>query len=273
MRRLILFMLFLAAIAPTAAPAAEDLVRPEPRALLAEAFAARYDCTLSGVVEIETRKRGIRAVGRTVHVASKLIDDRLHTYARFQGPPHLRGMAFLGIEADDAESSDERFVYLPSLRRVRRVGGAHSSDSFLGTDLSYHDFERQRATSFAVLLAGGETVGSEPAWRLTARPHRPADHDRVDYLVALHDAAILSTHYYKRNEAEPYKSLQMPRAAMHGRGSCRIPGRVSVEDRQRRTRTDLRVHALEVDAPFEDSLFTMTSLETARRIPGMRRAR
>ena len=273
MRRPFLFMLFLAAIAPSAARAADDVAPPAPQALLAEAFSARYDCALSGVVEIETRKGGVRAVGRTVHVASKLIDDRLHTYARFQRPSYLRGMAFLGIEAKGARSSDERFVYLPSLRRVRRVGGAHSSDSFLGTDLSYHDFERQRAARFAVLLAGRETLGSEPAWRLTARPRHPADHERVDYLVALEDAAILGTHYYKRGETEPYKSLLMPRADMHGRGPCRIPGLVSVRDRQRRTRTDLRVHALEIDAPFEDSLFTMTALETARSIPGMRRAR
>lgn len=270
MRLTFLLMLCLSALASFAAEAAEDVESPSARALLAEAFAARYDCTLSGIVEIETRKGETFAVGRTVHVASKLIDDRLHTYARFQRPPHLRGMAFLGIESGKLRASDERFVYLPSLRRVRRVGGTHASDSFLGTDLSYHDFERQHVEGFAVGFAGREKIDEEETWRLTARPLRPVDHVRVDYQVARDDAAILGAHYYKRGESDPYKALQMPRAGMHARGPCRIPGRIQVQDRQRRTATELRVHGLEIDARFDDSLFSMTSLETARSIPGMR---
>ena len=134
-----------------------------PGAVLQRAFDVRYECTITGVIEIETRKGQTAAQRRRMDIATKSIEGRLHTYAVFREPPHVRGMAFLGIESKRAGRSDERFVYLPSLRKIRRVSASQSDDAFLGTDLSYQDFERQREESYAVSLQGEATVGGEGA--------------------------------------------------------------------------------------------------------------
>jgi hypothetical protein len=56
---------------------------------------------------------------------------------RFTHPADIKGTAFLVWEQPNAD--DERFLYLPSLGRVRRIAGSESQESFVGSDLTYED--------------------------------------------------------------------------------------------------------------------------------------
>ena len=56
---------------------------------------------------------------------------------RFTHPADIKGTAFLVWEQPNAD--DERFLYLPSLGRVRRIAGSEAQESFVGSDLTYED--------------------------------------------------------------------------------------------------------------------------------------
>jgi len=241
----------------------------KPSELLQRAFDTRYRCAITGVIQIDTRKGESAAQRRTMNVATKAIGGRLHTYAVFREPPHVRGVAFLGIEPKDSSKSEERFVYLPSLRKIRRVSGSQSEDAFLGTDLSYHDFERQREDGYEVSLGGEIRIGDEAAWVVLARPLGAAGFDSVEHAVSSADYAILRTRYFKQGSDGAYKQLEMDRAHIVEHDGCRVPTRIRVEDRQRGTSTTLEVSALRLDAELPDDLFSMVALETKRAIPGI----
>jgi hypothetical protein len=55
----------------------------------------------------------------------------------FQQPASVAGTRFLTM--DNAGGTDDRWIYLPSLGRVRRVAASEGSGSFVGTDFSYDD--------------------------------------------------------------------------------------------------------------------------------------
>ena len=61
--------------------------------------------------------------------------DRL--LIRFTYPNDIRGTGFLVWEHPN--SDDERFLYLPSLGRVRRIAGTEAQESFVGSDFTYED--------------------------------------------------------------------------------------------------------------------------------------
>ena len=61
--------------------------------------------------------------------------DRL--LIRFTFPNDIRGTSFLVWK--HPKSEDERFLYLPSLGRVRRIAGSEAQESFVGSDFSYED--------------------------------------------------------------------------------------------------------------------------------------
>jgi outer membrane lipoprotein-sorting protein len=56
---------------------------------------------------------------------------------RFTYPNDIAGTGFLVWEHPGGE--DERFLYLPSLGRVRRIAGSETQQSFVGSDFTYED--------------------------------------------------------------------------------------------------------------------------------------
>jgi hypothetical protein len=252
-----------------AAPAAAFDPDAAPHQLLSAAFERRYSCPITGVVHIATRKGEARARDRRLHVAAKFVNGKLHTYAIFREPQYVRGMAFLGVESDDPNLSEQQFVYLPSMAKVRRISGSQPTDSFLGTDLSYQDFQRQhperyRATGVAAGRAQGEEIRTVSVVPLFEAPYVHAEYD-----IAASDGAILGTRYRKRMDQDAYKRMEMPRARIVTNGDCTVPTRVIVDDHRRGTHTELDIAELRTNADLDDSLFTYSALEARRAIPGI----
>jgi len=55
----------------------------------------------------------------------------------YQSPTNIKGTAFLTFYYVNKE--DDRWLYLPALRKTRRISGSEKGDYFLGTDLTYED--------------------------------------------------------------------------------------------------------------------------------------
>ena len=155
------------------------------------------------------------------------------------------------------------------MAKVRRVSGSQPSDSFLGTDLSYHDFQRQHPERYRATIATPGTAQGEAIQTVSVLPLFDAPYSNVEYDIAVADGAILGTHYYKRADQRAYKDMQMPRADIVTQKGCSVPTRVIVDDRQRGTHTELTISELRANAPLDDALFTYSALESRREIPGI----
>jgi len=241
----------------------------DPQHRLTRAFERRYACSITGVVRIATRKGDAQARERRLHVAAKFVKGKLHTYAIFREPEYVRGMAFLGVESDDPRQSEQQFVYLPSMAKVRRVSGSQPTDSFLGTDLSYNDFQRQHPERYRATRATAGTIDGEAIETISVLPLFDAPYSNVEYEIAISDGVILGTHYYKRADQSAYKDMRMPRADIATQAGCSVPMRVIVDDHQRGTHTELTISELRANAPLDDALFTYSALEARRDIPGI----
>lgn len=55
----------------------------------------------------------------------------------FQRPTNVAGTRFLTM--DNASGGEDRWIFLPSLGRLRRIAASENSSSFMGTDFSYDD--------------------------------------------------------------------------------------------------------------------------------------
>ena len=59
------------------------------------------------------------------------------TLIRFTSPADIQGTGFLAIE--DGQGGTEQFLYLPALKRTRRIVAGQKSRSFVNTDFTYED--------------------------------------------------------------------------------------------------------------------------------------
>lgn len=233
-----------------------------PERILGEAFRNRYDCDTRSKIELVMRNSRGSERRRLFDTVSKRIDGRLRSIGRLLEPDHLRGMTIMTIEVPG--KSEDTFIYLPSLRKVRRVSSAQRADSFLGSDLTYEDFERRRVADFEIESMSAESFEGEPVWRIRARPRRPQSYAHLDFYVARTDAAILATRYYKAGAAEPFRTLDSPRSGMAEQGGHVLPLRLVARNRLRETSTEITVSDLVVNPAIAESLFSLTTLESQR---------
>ncbi len=177
-------------------------------------------------------------------------------------PQQERGTAFLLIER---EGEDEMFSYLPEYRKVRRITSRAITGSFLGSDLSYEDFQEIQG------LAEHARVERLADASLAGRPV---------YVLEAIAAEGSSSEYERVRSYFDRESCVLMRAELTGRGVDRevevawsdvervgerwIPKRLTLRDREKSTETRLSILETEWDVELPDRLFTETELSKGR---------
>lgn len=64
-------------------------------------------------------------------------------------PNNIKGTAFLTYDYPEAGKDDDQWLYLPALRKVRRISASDRGDYFLGTDFTYEDIKLESRASMA----------------------------------------------------------------------------------------------------------------------------
>ncbi len=69
--------------------------------------------------------------------------EEKRTVIFYRSPTNVKGTGFLTYDYSQAETDDDQWLYLPALRKVRRISAADRGDYFLGTDFSYEDIKKE----------------------------------------------------------------------------------------------------------------------------------
>jgi Outer membrane lipoprotein-sorting protein len=199
---------------PPAAPTAEDVAR-----LVQDRDTGR-DSRSSMWMKLHDRHARVRERalsiislrGRDGPGASPSAPDGDRLLIRFNYPNDIRGTSFLVWEHPNAD--DERFLYLPSLGRVRRIAGAETQESFVGSDFTYEDIGGRELDDYTYTFAGpdGTNASWSPApggqvrqaWRLESRrKDASAEFPRVVSLVLKDSHVVVAAEIYnRRNEKQ-----------------------------------------------------------------------
>lgn len=84
---------------------------------------------------------------------------------RFTAPADVSGMKFLLVQKDSGD--DERTLYVPELKRSRRIAGGNRSERFMGTDFNYADMDRREVRTGDAVLGPDENIGKYPCYHVT----------------------------------------------------------------------------------------------------------
>lgn len=90
---------------------------------------------------------------------------------RFLAPADVKGTATLMIE--HADGDDDIWIYLPALKKVRRLVANNKKDSFVGTDFSYGDIIGHRVDDWTYTYVGTEDVDGASCHVVEAAPKTP----------------------------------------------------------------------------------------------------
>src|SRR5688572_17759439 len=77
---------------------------------------------------------------RALDILARKVESRVQTVVRFLNPADVAGTAFLLLEQKDGAT--DQYIYLPGLRRTRRIVGREREGSFMGSDFTYAELRR-----------------------------------------------------------------------------------------------------------------------------------
>ena len=216
------------------------------------------------------RERALTLVtlrGREAPGAQKRAPDGDRLLIRFTYPNDIRGTSFLVWKHPKGE--DERFLYLPSLGRVRRIAGSEAQESFVGSDFSYEDIGGRDLDEFTYALLDENAAWTSPegaprpAYRLESkRKDRLAEFPRVVSLVLKDSFVVVGADVYnRRNEKQKVYSVSRLQQAQ---GVWTVIASSMTNDLDR-TRTDLAVEKIEYNTGLKEDAFSRRALEGAGR--------
>ena len=93
----------------------------------------------------------------------------------FLQPANIRDTALLTYDYDGVEQDDDQWLYLPALKKVRRISASDRGDYFMGTDFTFEDVKQTpELEDYNWRLVGSETVDGHDCWVVEGEPKTDA---------------------------------------------------------------------------------------------------
>lgn len=117
---------------------------------------------------------------RELKIYSRDFNEDSKALSLFESPADIRGTAYLNFDWDNTERDDDSWLYLPSLQKVKRLATGDKSDSFLGSDFTYADFNGFEIEWYDYsFLNESEIVDGFDCWVIEAIP-KPEFKERAE---------------------------------------------------------------------------------------------
>jgi hypothetical protein len=99
----------------------------------------------------------------------------------FLAPADVKGTGFLTYDYYGGEKDDDQWLYLPDLRKTKRIASSDKSSSFMGSDFSYADMTRRVLDEWNYTFLKEDTVDDAKVWLVEAVPITKEVENRYGY--------------------------------------------------------------------------------------------
>ncbi len=93
-----------------------------------------------------------------------------HRIMFFQSPADVRNTGFLTYDYDTSKKDDDQWLYLPALKKTKRIASSDKSGSFMGSDFNYSDMNSMDLEDFDYSIKKETKVKGHKVWIIQATP-------------------------------------------------------------------------------------------------------
>ena len=123
----------------------------------ADARNSGFGDTAASLTMVLRNRQGRESVRQMRFKAQEVDDDGDRSLFVFDHPKDVSGTALLTHVHLNAP--DDRWLYLPALKRVKRISSSNSSGSFMGSEFSYEDMSTPELEEFSYRYLRDESCG------------------------------------------------------------------------------------------------------------------
>jgi hypothetical protein len=201
---------------------------------------------------------------RDLVVLSKKYPAGDKSLTRFTRPADIAGTGFLvwehkgSVRPGSKPEEDERFLFLPSLARVRRIAGSEAQESFVGSDFTYEDISGRKFEDYTYTLIN-ESAANGTAYTLESRAKDPnAKFPRVVSTIRKDNFVVIHADVYGKGDetAKVFDASKVEKVGKYWTVTA-----MTMKDLGQKTRTEMVVEKAEFDIGLGDDAFTRRELE------------
>ena len=115
----------------------------------------------------------------------------------FDHPRDVNGTAFLTFSHVDGD--DDQWLYLPALKRVKRISSSNKSGPFMGSEFAYEDISSQEVEEYTYRYLREEVLAGQPTFVIERIPtHRKSGYTRQEVWIDQAEYRTFKIVYYDR---------------------------------------------------------------------------
>jgi hypothetical protein len=175
---------------------------------------------------------------------------------RFSAPADLAGQSFLQVEKGDGD--DDRFLWIPELKKSKRIAGASRKATFSGTDFTYADMDRRDLRDGTAKLVGTEMLGKIECYHVDVTPKGDSPYGHVEVWARTTDFVPMKTVGFGAN-GKPLRTIET-KEARKIEGKLFITRTLATNHAEGRT-TELVLDSIQPTDSIPEDEFTTRALE------------
>ena len=114
-------------------------------------------------------KKGKKRIRKLKTFGGKKDKDTL-SLMFFLSPADVKNTGFLTYDYNESGKDDDQWLYLPALRKTKRIAAGDKSGSFMGSDLNYSDMTTPDLDLYDYTLMKETEVRGNKVWQIKAVP-------------------------------------------------------------------------------------------------------
>ena len=191
---------------------------------------------------------------RSLIVRAKQINKRDHVMTTFLSPPDVRGVKFLVIE--NPTGDDDQRIYLPAIKRARRISSSQKSGSFMGSQFSYEDLQSQDPEKYKHQRMADMQMAGHDCYVVQSVPLDPSDtqYSKAIWWVRKDAWVPIRAELYDK-KGNLFKVLEVQELEKQPDGTW-LTKLTKMSDVQQRKVTIMQIIKYQANVQIKDSVFT-----------------
>lgn len=203
---------------------------------------------------------------REIIERSKEYADQTKSVIVFTNPKDVSGVGYLMYEykedSNGKKKDSDNWLYMPAMKKVRRISGSESSGDFMGTDFTYDDMGDRGLSKDEFTLLGTETIDGILCYKIEAKAKDATEKNprRILWIGTENFMMYKSQFFDRQNQLQRILTVS---------GVEKVDGywtrkTMLMENVQKNHSTLLELSNIDYQSPLEDSIFTVNALENER---------
>jgi len=212
----------------------------------------------------DTRIREMKSFDKDL-ITDKGEEDRRRIMF-FLAPADVKDTGFLTYDFDAYVKDDDQWLFLPALKKTKRIASTDKSGSFMGSDFNYSDMTRKNLDAYDFKILKEVEVRGAKTWVIEALPKTQDEIDSTGYKKSVafvrQDNFIIVRAVHWTDSGDKLKYLDVTGLEqINGVWTVTAMSMTTKKNKIIEHKTNLTFSNVHYDQDLNDNLFTLRRLE------------